>query len=297
MWIRANTQLGEHCVLVASAATSHIVTGGEVAAVVDAGLSVDADRLIAGINAVLDGLSLENLFLTHVSFDHVGGLPYLRRAFPNLSVLGSPASAVLLEDLAVLRELYDRNQQCAEAMDSPLGETFDEWASAIKIDHIVRDGDAVNLGEGVEVKIIATPGYSADAHAYFILPDGALAAGHAVGDFGGRDKLYFAFKHSSADYLASLDKLSNLELKIVGLPHTGAISGDLANRSLFGVREQVLKFQAQVRERLANGELVDDIYGALYAEWLELGIVPDGPFAENSKSTLRKMIELVAEGK
>jgi len=282
-------------VQVACVATSHLVVGADIAALVDAGLSAEHERLIAGVKGVLEELNLEYVFLTHISFDHVGGLPYLRRAFPGLKVFGSPASAELLTDKALLKQMYDQNRDCADAMQVEFKETFAEWSAGIKIDQIVRDGDSVAIGDGVEVKVIAVPGYSKDAHAYFILPDSALAAGHAFGDFGGRDKIFFAFKDSLTDFVASLDKMSQLALKAVQMPHSGALTGDLANRSLFRLREDVLKFQAQVKERAANGELTDDIFSNVYAEWLELGMVPDGPFVESSKSSLRRMIEIISQ--
>ena len=297
MWVRASGPISESTLQLTLAASTHLIAAGEFAALIDTGVAPDAARLIEGVRAALEsGLPFEFVLLTHASFKTVGGLAALRTHFPNIRVLASPATQELLSGDEFLRGCYDLNVAAAEAMKERVNESFDVWREAVKIDQIVRDGDAVMLGGGVEIKVIATPGYSSDSHAYFIRPDSVLAAGQAAGNYAGRDKHFFVFHHSVEDYLSSLDKLLTLELKALILPHSGALTGDLSHTSLQKMRENVVRFIDIVKQRLAEGELADGIYSSLYSDWLEQGATPDGPFADRTRDGLRRMIDLIAAG-
>ena len=295
MWVRASGPISESTLQLTLVASSHLIVAGEFAALIDTGVAPDAARLVEGVRSALEsGLPFEFVLLTHASFKTVGGLPALRTHYPQIRVLASPATQEMLSGDEFLRGCYDLNVAAAEAMKEQVSESFDVWREAVKIDQIVRDGDSVMLGGGVEIKVIAAPGYSSDSHCYFVRPDSILAAGQAAGNYAGRDKHFFVFHHSVEDYLSSLDKLATLELKALILPHSGALTGELSHLSLKKMREDVVRFVDNVRLRLAQGELVDDIYASLYSDWLEQGATPDGPFADRTRDGLKRMIELIA---
>ena len=172
MWIKASTQLSENVYQVTTPASSHMAVVGDVLALVDCGLACTADRLVEELApSVSADLPLRYLLLTHAHFDHVGGLPALRRFAPDMQVIGSPLCEEVFADDEKMKAIYEQNRRCAEAMQKPFDEDFGEWRAGFRLDRIMGEGDLVDLGNDVTIKIIACPGHSPECLAYFVNPD------------------------------------------------------------------------------------------------------------------------------
>lgn len=298
MWIKSSGPLTENVYQLTTAASTHFLIGGERAGMVDSGVSGTQGRLIEELKKYLgDSSELQYLFLTHAHFDHIGGIPYIRRYAPGVQLVAAPLTAQILSDKNYLKQCYEKNAAVAQAMSVEMELTEAEWCSAFAVERILGDGDSVDLGADVEVKLIGCPGHTEDIVAYYIRPDGALAAGEAVGSYGGRDKLAPCFPWSYHNYVISLDRLASLEVKVLGLPHGGALTGELPAKYLVEARMVADRFVAAVRERLEQGELVDEIYQSQFLEWQSQNVSPEGPFMEEQESILRDMVRVVAENR
>ena len=298
MWIRASVQLGESTFLLSTPFSSHLLASGEFPALFDAGVGAGAPRMIEELDRYLgEERPLAYLFVSHAHFDHIGGLPYLRQRYPQLKVIGSPRTAELLANESKSQELYQRNVQCAAAAKAAEEMDFAAWRKAVVIDTTVRDGDSFSLGDDVEVKVIASPGHTDDSHVFLVRPDAVLAGGESLGGYFGRNKLMPCFTESFDEYQATLEKYCGLELKVIVFPHSGAVSGDLAIKFFLLLREECTKLQAFIQERLAEGQLSDEIAAALYPEWMSQGMPPDGPFVPATKEAAQRMVQVIAEKK
>ena len=66
-----------------------LLGGRDKTAVYDAGMAFSGDALVENIRHALSGRPLDYVLLSHTHYDHVGGVAALRRAWPDLTVLGS----------------------------------------------------------------------------------------------------------------------------------------------------------------------------------------------------------------
>lgn len=296
MWIRASDALSENIFQIAIPSSSHYLIVGECSAIIDAGVTATGPELVAEIEAILgvDG-TLEFVLLTHAHFDHCGGVAALRSRWPELEVFASPATSQLLEDKAVLEKMYAKNKACAEAMGRSWPFELDEFIELLKVDRIMGDGDVLDLGADVEIKMIDCPGHASDLVAFYIRPDCALFGGEAVGQYNGRDQVYGSFNENYADYLESLERLATLDIRILGFSHSGSLSGELVGKYFQAVREHADRFKTAVRERVEQGELQDEVFAAMLADWRSLNICPDGPFVAEQEEALRSMIRAAAQ--
>ncbi len=295
MWIKTSGSLSENVFQLTTPVSTHMLVVGDASSLVDTGLACCVDRLSEELEKCLgEGQGPDLIFITHAHFDHVGGLPALRERFSGIEVLGSPASAELLRDESYSKSVFEKNKQCAEAMGLEFAVDEAAWTKGCQIDRVIGDGDGVDLGDGVEVKLISSPGHSADSVSYLVSPDAALAAGEAVGWYGGRDLVANCFSDSFAQYVTSLDRLSGLDLKILSFPHSGAITGELISKYFLNVRETADVFREQVKARMDQGELVDEVVAAFLSDWQTQNITPEGPFAEEQTETLREMVKAAA---
>ena len=296
MWVKASGQLSENVYQFSSPVSSHVLVVGEEVALIDAGIAALSDRLYADLEKFLETPDqLGYVLLTHAHFDHVGALPFLREKIPGLKCCVSKGTAELFENKDLLKGLYQENVKAAEAAGLTLMLDEKAWLKGMTVDRVMGDGDVVDLGADVVVKLISVPGHSADSCAYYVQSDNALIAGEAVGGYSGRDKYIPCFRHNYQDYLKSLDRMASLEVKILGLPHAGALTGEIAPKFLLEARREAERFAASVKERLAQGELVDEIAASIIPEWQSQNFSPDGPFAEEQAQTVRDMVRLVAE--
>ncbi len=295
MWIKTSGALSENVFQLTTAASTHILAIGDASALIDVGLDCTSERLAEEIELYLgEGLGPDIIFLSHAHFDHVGGLPALRQRFSGIEVLGAPATADLLSNDEYIKDVYGRNKACAEAMGQEFTAEQDAWCKACQLDRVIGDGDGVDLGEDVEVKMISSPGHTADSVSYLVTLDAALAGGEAVGWYGGRDAVANCFTENFNHYVESLDRLSGLDLKILSFPHSGAITGELISKYFLNVRESADVFREQVKSRMDQGELVDEVVAAFLSDWQTQNITPEGPFVAEQTETLRAMVKAAA---
>lgn len=296
MWIKSSTQLSDDVFQVTTPASSHFLIVGDELALVDTGIAAFQETLVEEIRPfVAGGTPLRYVFLTHAHFDHIGGLPALRQFAPDLVVVGAPQTEEILKDKDFLQKCYEQNVRCCEAVGQTMEMSLDDWASAMRLDRVVSEGDSIILGDGVEVKVVSCPGHAPDCLAYFVKPDSALAAGEAVGGYHGRDKVVPCFLSNFDDYVSSFEKFLSLDVKVLGLSHAGALTADLAKKFLASGRAQAEAFVRMIGERVESGAIKEEIYFDLLNEWAVEGISPEGPFLEAQQDSLRRMIELVLE--
>lgn len=298
MWIKASDVLSENVFQLTTPLASNYLVVGDATALVDCGPAATADLLLDELKKYLgEETTLDFILLTHSHFDHIGGIPALRAVWPELEVFGAPQTAQHLSDEACKKELYEKNAACAAAIETGIELDEAQWCEALRIDRIIGDGDVLDIGEGVEIKLIACPGHTEDSVAYFVRPDDALLCGETIGSYRGRDMITNCFTHDYQEYLESLDKLSALDVKILGFPHGGAITGELVAKYFLDARSEAESFHKEVLERIENGELVDEIHASLLPDWQAQDISPEGPFVEEQGATLLAMIKAAAAAK
>ena len=63
----------------------------------DAGMAYSAGRMIEKLHYELDGAPLDAVILSHSHYDHVSGIPFLRKEWPDLRVYAGSYAAGVLE--------------------------------------------------------------------------------------------------------------------------------------------------------------------------------------------------------
>jgi glyoxylase-like metal-dependent hydrolase (beta-lactamase superfamily II) len=192
--------------------------------------------------ALADAGPVDLVLVTHRHADHTGGLARFREltgapsrgALPEFSVRGADGTAV--EPLA--------------------------------------DGEVLDVA-GVRIEVLATPGHTADSVCLVVSVPGDPASGAVVltGDTVlGRGTTVLAEPDGSLrDYLASLDRLSALDLPgpVRGLPGHGPVVPDLG-AAVHAYREHRLERLDQVRSALvALGATLPDAAAPLADELLD----------------------------
>ncbi len=291
MWIKASGEITENTLQVTTVTSSHLIISGEYCAIGDAGVYAEGQSLWDRIEQEVE--TIEFILLTHAHFDHVGGVPFLRSRAPHLRLVGGRETDVLLKDSEYTKILYEKNKAACEAAAQPFEISLEDWHESLQLDLVFSDGEALSLGDGVDVILMDTPGHTLDSVSYYVKPDCAFVGGDILGHYGGRDLVTPAFSGDYATYLGSLQKISSYDIQVLGLPHGGALTGELVARYLTELLVYSNQYKDVFRKRLDAGEIIEDLVKSVSLEWTGEGRFPDGPFKDSVNGAVEEMLRSV----
>lgn len=291
MWIKSACELGENTEQISTSVTTHIIARGEKVALFDASVWGLREELFSALNNKVE--SLDYVFISHAHFDHLGALPFLRQNYPSLKLVAGSQTVKMLSSEAVLENLFNENRESALSLDQEFNLTLKNWTSALNIDLVLNEGDEVDLGDGVVVKAICTPGHSEDSMSYLIRPDCLMVVGDALGAYNGRDCVVPSFRDSLEDFLASILKIESFEVKLLALAHSGVSSGDLVPRFFEDLKASSSEFVSLVKEKLSEVGDEEEVALSIAEEWESELRLPDGPFKNAHKDCVLGMVKAV----
>ncbi len=262
-------------------------------ALVDTGVPATAPALY---NAIKEALKepdrLEYILLTHSHYDHCGGLSYLRRKIPGLKVVASERTAKILqkdEAIAFMNNLSKEVEDSIEFSKYFAGEDISIKKELLNVDIIVKDGDRIDLGEGVELEVFSTPGHTKCSVSFYMRPDKALFSGESVGAYAGENMVLANYLSDYYDYMKSLKRLSGLDTEFLGLPHHGMLVGEKTIKKFFELSvkgAEVFKDEVvnMLKDNLGEEEMLRRLTEKFYVDVASLQ--PKGAFIVNLKAMI-----------
>jgi glyoxylase-like metal-dependent hydrolase (beta-lactamase superfamily II) len=278
MWIKSAGELGDNSEQISTSVSTHVLVKSDRTALFDVSVWGLRQELADAISVSTD--TLDYVFITHAHFDHLGAIPFLRQKFPNLKLAAGSDTVKQLSKESILEKTFTENRESALALGQEFSLSLNLWKDALKIEHVLNEGDEIDLGGGVLIKAIHTPGHTRDSMSYHVSPDGIIVTGDALGAYNGREFVTPSFSESYSDYLASIAKLEGLELKMIALAHSGILSGNLIGVFLNELVSNSKKIISEIQVRSSEGETAEDIAWVIAKNWEEEGKLPEGPFRE-----------------
>ncbi len=193
--------------------------------VVDGGAGRSIDAILA--NVVADGLDPAHigwLLITHAHGDHAGAGPAWRAHVPGLRIGASAEVAGWLETADEEATSVDRARRAGIY---PAGFRL----APCEIDLRMADGTALELGDGLRLSAVATPGHAA-GHLSFVLDEGAGREGRRAtfsGDAlfpGGLILLQDTWDCDMGAAMRSVERLAALDADDLLAGHLAPVIGD-----------------------------------------------------------------------
>ncbi len=213
--------------------TGALIVQGKETAIIETGNSSCSTRILSELDKHrISRDKVRYVCVTHRHGDHCGGATPLAAKLPNAIVAGHKYALATLhnpENLNVgARQLFGNHAEDIQ----PLPQN----APTLEL----QDGDVLNLGAGIEIEAIGTPGHTSDHLAYYERQSGTLYTGDAAGLFGpvhhrvSPTSFPPSFKFSA--YRVSLEKLQSCDPSNLIFSHFGAVTGSdvqsVLNRAL-----------------------------------------------------------------
>lgn len=227
---------------------------------------------------------LDYLLNTHGHPDHAGGNGEVKAAAPRTQIhlhaadvpltAGPEAHLRSRTDASALLRLLGREDLVAER-EAVLRRVV---GRSVGVDRLLNDGDVIDLGEGVRLMVVHTPGHTAGSVCFYWEAAGVLFSGDAVQGHGWRAgvaPLYF-----DAAYVASLDRIAALGASMLCMGHCFGWRGVLNDP----VRRGAEVAQTLQASREASAAIDHAVELAIARHGL------DAPFAVLAETAFRELV-------
>lgn len=225
LWYTKTSRISENVYLLdvnmhgKSGSTSVFLAKGEKVAILDTGSNSTVEKLVEGVlNLGIKREDVVYIMPSHCHFDHAGGAAYLEDEFPNAKVLVSEKDSKRLSAPSIIEKLIEGGKQ-----------TFGDpniKMKPIKNFDIVREGDSVDLGNGVEIQILDTIGHSRDHISFYEPKNRFMFVGDAVGiHMPQTNKITptaFPPEFDLETFVETIKKIESYQPEIIGFAHFGA---------------------------------------------------------------------------
>jgi glyoxylase-like metal-dependent hydrolase (beta-lactamase superfamily II) len=246
---------------------------GKDAMIVGGGMSWVAPALEKQFAAMdFDFSRIRYLVITHSHFDHCGAVPYLKRKFPQAKILASAyAQRVFSLKKAVqfIAAMNDRMLEKTHADEEAgrLNLKFD----GIQVDQTISDQDIVDLGNGITVRFLETPGHTQCSLAAYVPSVKILFPSDAAAfpSFDGKGAAHPSPQYDFRLYLGSLKKLAALEVEILAFEHHGFLRGAEARQFLIQATGQAEEKRKFITENIRRPEDFEPVVQKLAGDFLE----------------------------
>jgi len=238
------------------------VLKGEKVVVVETGPTSSIPNLLSGLHELNVHLGdVAYVAVSHVHIDHAGGAGTLLKQLPNAKVLVHPKGATHLIDptklwLASKQTLGD----VAEMFGKP---------DPISKDRIITANEdwTLNLGKGLNLKIVEAPGHASHNVAYYEQRNGGVFPGDGAGAY--LPEFDAVFPTTPPPFrpdigMVSLDKLIRLNPKFLYYSHFGKASDAVMRLRDYEV--QIKRWLSIVQEDLKRGEEPETIREHIFSE-------------------------------
>lgn len=188
----------------------------------EAGMAYAADQMIENIEKELAGGELDAVLLSHSHYDHVAGLPAVRKCFPHAKVYASKRAKEILTKPSALATIKRLSREAAEAA----GLSFDEdyRDSDLSVDIGLKDGDKIQIG-GFQVEVLETIGHTKCSVSY-IVDEELMLCSETVGVLGPEKQYMPSFLVDYMEMEHSISRSSKMPVKQIILNHYGLVSAE-----------------------------------------------------------------------
>jgi len=180
--------------------------------------------------------SVERLVVMHAHFDHVCGLPGLRRLFPTARVAASAKAADILAREVVVENFF-REDQAMTATLAVFGHDGDMPAESLThprtlpIDEIIQDKLVLPLASNFNLYFNHAPGHSPCSLMAYSPEEEVLFSSDSAGFPVDEQMVFPIFFHSYKLYTQTIKRMMELPVNVLVAAHGDVITGPTKVRS------------------------------------------------------------------
>jgi len=248
----------------------------------DTGFSFSAPAAVNNVRKAVGDGGPEYILLTHAHYDHAGGAPYIRAAFPNTKLVANELTVNIFSRpgaIKVMRELSSaaKDELAATGIVKntssaplPSSDMLDRFSADIIVP---SEADGARAAKGITA--YASPGHTRDTTSYYFNDLDLLFVTETTGVLIG-DTVDPTFITSYTQALVAAEKMKETGAQYILMPHFGLIEGDAALSFPNMARESIESFADFVMSRHRSGLSYEEILRDYLTEYYDNLIKPTG---------------------
>ena len=296
MWIREPQKVNEEIEYLGTTDMCIYLLKGREYMFIEGGMSYITPTLLRQLGERgIDQSKIAKFLILHSHFDHCGIVPFFKRRLPQIEVLASDRTKEVYAKEKAINFIRERNRAMIEyyGMQREAAELNLDF-DAIPVDRVAKEGDRVDLGNGLIAEFIEVPGHSSCSIAAYVGKMKALFASDAAGIPNEKGTIYPIGNENFIQFQQSLAKLNEYDVEILCAARNGVFLGEDGRefisktmRAAEQLRQEVIKRFAETgdRERVTT-ELCDRIYAEV-----KTVDIPKGIFLRVIKSIVDNIVD------
>lgn len=273
-----------------------LIVGSEKTALLDCGMAFCGKQMVENLKQKLTSQNRETLdyvLLSHSHYDHIGALPYVRQAFPKVTVCGSKKCRDILERPHA-RKLMKELGTAARELYMP--ESTDEIpVDDLKVDTVLEDGDKISLGRET-VTVLVTKGHTDCSLSFILEPVRLLFASESTGILEAIDYVNTPILKSYADAMDSIKKCVDYGADYICISHFGMLPKEFNNTYWKMFKDECkakYDFIKGMKDKGMTEEEMLGIYVKKYWTPLKKQEQPKAAYEINSKAIIKAFLKAI----
>ena len=237
---------------------------GQTCVIIEGGVSAMTYPFLNQLNQLdIPPETISHLVILHSHFDHMMVFATLKERYPWMKIVSSERNRSILSSEKIVAKIFDSDRKMTTAlMERGLVSEAPNLKPLLSfpLDITVNEGSNLDLGNGVKIKFIETPGHSPDGLSAYFEAEEALFCSDGSGFYTPPDffRPNYWFRLDEAE--KSLDRMKSIDPNVLCRGHYGAIVGRQTTRQHLHKASQTIEdFKTFVLERIQSGASVDAI--------------------------------------
>ncbi len=253
------------------------IVGKQEAALIECGTSAAVELFKKDWFNLKEKPQIKYIVAMHAHFDHVCGIPALKELFPEAKIVASEPGKNILARERVIKAMLAGDAITTDAyIKHQLLEKrpADRDVTAINIDMTVKDGDYLQLDNGLQLKMLTTPGHSPCSISAYLADEQIMFVSDAVGYRNKAGELAPTFFQDYDQYINSILKLQAYPTKVLGVAHGDIPLNEDAELfyqdSLSVAKEAFTTIKTKLENNYSEQELAEELFNQYIKDALAL---------------------------
>jgi len=249
----------------------YLAQGEEASVLIELGVSAIADEVADQLGKL--GAAPDYLIVMHPHGDHINGLPILKEYFPAAQVITGAGAQEFLAHHKTAAGLISDDRYYSEFLTRkglgrprlPLREP-----PSLEGAVIVADNEELYLG-GLTLRFLDVEGHAPGTLAVYFPELKALMPSDSLGFRIPALGFFPIFFTGYDEYMATIDRLQDLDCETLGLPHQGPLFGNEIREAFTMGRRNAESLREKIRhDQRPEEEIMEEIYRNYYRDELTL---------------------------
>ncbi len=237
---------------------------GETYAIMEGGVSGITFPFLNQLNQLnIPPEAITHLIILHAHFDHMMVFPILKERYPWMKIVSSGLNRAIFSSERIVAKIFDSDRKMTLALmernlisEAP---TLTPYVP-LSLDTPVEEGSTLDLGRGMKIRFVETPGHSPDCLSAFHEDQEILFCSDGAGFYTPPDFFRPNYWYRLDEAEKSIDRMMTLDPNILCRGHYGAIVGrEAVRKHLQKSRQSIEDFKTFVLEWIQRGGSVEEI--------------------------------------